>query len=199
MAGAITTGHRAASSVAVTTSSDWPRATRAMTLAVAGASRMSCAQSPRKTCGSAASEPGHTEVRTGCPVTPWKVGGPTKRAAELVIATRTSLPAWVSAEARSASLYAAIPPATSSAMRRPRSSWGTGVGSSGISTVQVCGARLLNDPENLIHRPVEIVVNDQVVVVRRVLHLVLGDHRPRRLFLCALGVALGGAPHELDR
>ncbi len=132
IAGAITIGERAASSVAVTTSSDCPRAARAMTLAVAGASRITCAQSPRKTCGSGASDPGHTDVSTGWPVTPWKVGGPTKRAAELVIATRTSLPACVSADARSASLYAAIPPATSSAMRRPRSSWGTGVGSSGI-------------------------------------------------------------------
>ena len=132
IAGAITTGHRAASSVAVTTSSERPLAIRPITLAVAGATRISWAQSPRNTCGSGLPVADHMPVRTGLPVTPWKDGGPTKRVAEGVIATRTSHPACVRAEARSTTLYAAMPPETSSAMRKPRSSSGTGVGSSGI-------------------------------------------------------------------
>src|ERR1700758_4143835 len=102
------------------------------------------------------------------------------------MATRTSHPACVRAEARSASLYAAMPPATSSAMRRPRSSSGTGVGSSGMSRTHV-----LNDGKHLVHRAVEIVVDHDVVVVRGVLHLCLSDHLPRRLLLGALGVAGG--------
>ena len=114
-------------------SSERPPAIRPTTLAVAGATRISCAQSPRNTCGSGKLPPPHIPVCTRLPVTPSNVGGPTKRVAEEVIATRTSLPAWTRAEARSTTLYAAIPPETRSAMRRPRSSSGTGVGSRGIA------------------------------------------------------------------
>ena len=104
IAGATTTGQRAASRVAVTMSSDWPREARAITFAVAGASRITCAQSPRNTCGSGESPCAHRPVTTGWPVTPSNDGGPTNRVAEAVIATRTSQPAWVRAEARSTSL-----------------------------------------------------------------------------------------------
>src|SRR5439155_100955 len=105
IAGAITTGHRAASKVAVTMSSERPAAIRPTTLAVAGATRISCAQSPRNTCGSGEVPPPHSPVWTRLPVTPSNVGGPTKRVAEDVIATRTSLPAWTKADARSTTLY----------------------------------------------------------------------------------------------
>ncbi len=132
MAGAITTGHRAASKVAVTMSSERPPATRPITFAVAGARRMSWAQSPSATCGSGDPSADHRPVSTGLPVTPWKLGGPTKRIADDVIATRTWQPACVSADARSTTLYAAMPPDTSSARRRPCSSSGTGVWSRGI-------------------------------------------------------------------
>ena len=104
IAGATTTGEREASTVAVTMSSDWPFAIRPMTFAVAGASSTSCAQSPRNTCGSGAPPGAHRPVSTGLPVTPRKEGAPTKRVAEGVMATRTWLPAWVRAEARSTSL-----------------------------------------------------------------------------------------------
>ncbi len=77
---------------------------RPITFAVAGATTISCAQSPRKTCGSGLPVADHIPVRTGLPVTPWKLGGPTKRIADGVIATRTSHPACASAEARSTTL-----------------------------------------------------------------------------------------------
>jgi len=70
IAGATTTGPRAARSVAVTMSSDWPLAARLITFAVAGASRLTCAQSPRKTCGSGGPSPDQSPVSTGLPVTP---------------------------------------------------------------------------------------------------------------------------------
>ena len=132
IAGAITTGHREASTVAVTMSSERPLATRPMMLAVAGASRISWAQSPRDTWGSGEPSVAHSPVSTGLPVTPWKDGAPTNRVADGVIATRTSQPACMSAEARSTTLYAAMPPETRSASRTPRSSSGTGVGSRGM-------------------------------------------------------------------
>ena len=85
-------------------SSELPPATRPITFAVAGASRMSWAQSPIATCGSGDPSADQRPVSTELPVTPWNDGGPTKRIAEGVIATRTWQPAWVSAEARSTTL-----------------------------------------------------------------------------------------------
>ena len=104
MAGATTMGLRAASTVAVTMSSERPPAIRPMTFAVAGATRISCAQSPRKTWGSGVFPPPHIPVWTGMPVTPSNVGAPTNRVADGVIATRTSQPDWTSADARSTTL-----------------------------------------------------------------------------------------------
>src|SRR5207249_4687690 len=62
IAGATTTGQRAASSVAVTMSSERPVAILPITLAVAGTRRMSCAQSPRETCGSGEPSAAHSPV-----------------------------------------------------------------------------------------------------------------------------------------
>ena len=85
-------------------SSERPPAILPITLAVAGATRIACAQSPSATWGSGETPPPHRPVWTACPVTPSKLGGPTKRIAEAVMATRTSQPAWVSAEDRSTTL-----------------------------------------------------------------------------------------------
>src|ERR1700693_5330819 len=196
IAGATTTGHRAASSVAVTMSSERPLATRPMTLAVAGARRISWAQSPSDTCGSGAPSDAHRPVSTGPPVTPRNEGGPTKRVADGVIATRTWQPACVRAEARSTILYAAMPPDTSRARRTPRNSEGTGVGSRGMGlSLRLPG--LLNDGQDLRDRSFELVVHHDVVVAPGVLHLSGGNlsagvHVRRRL-----GVALFLAPHQL--
>src|SRR5437899_1632857 len=196
IAGATTTGPRDASSVAVTMSSDWPLATRLMMFAVAGASSVTCAQSPRNTCGSAGPSAAHRPVSTGLPVTPWNEAAPTNRVAEAVIATLTSAPAWVSAEARSTILYAAIPPATRIAMRRPRSSFGTGAGSSGMG-LSLALARSLDDLEHFPHRALEIVVDHHVVEVGSQGHLVLGDALPRRALSCVLAVPFRTPPEEL--
>src|SRR5438105_4669394 len=177
MAGATMTGHRAARSVAVTMSSERPPAMRPRTFAVAGATRISCAQSPRKTCGSGGLPPPHIPVWTEPPVTPSKVGGPTNRVADGVIPTRTSLPAWTSADARSTTLYAAIPPVIKSTMRRPRSSSGTGVGSSGMRlSLPLSGAP--DDFEDLLHRGFHVVIRHHVLVIRGVCHLALRDLAP---------------------
>jgi len=104
MAGASTSGPRAASTVALTMSSARPSASLAMVLAVAGASSSSCAQSPSWTCGSGSELGAQRSTSTGLPVTPRKVAAPMKRLAAADMATRTAQPAWVMAEARSASL-----------------------------------------------------------------------------------------------
>ena len=104
IAGARTVGQRAASSVAATRSSARPWAARASVSAVAGATRASCAQSPSSTWGSAGPSASNRSVRTGLPVRPWNVTGPTKRVAAAVIATRTSQPACTRPETRSATL-----------------------------------------------------------------------------------------------
>jgi len=104
MAGATTTGQRAARTVAVTRSSEWPPASLATRLAVAGATSAPWAQSPSATCGSATPELAKRSPWTGLPVSPMKVAAPMNRPAEAVIATFTSQPAWTSWETRSATL-----------------------------------------------------------------------------------------------
>src|SRR5262245_1222101 len=179
IAGATTTGQRAASSVAVTMSSERPAAIRPTTFAVAGATRISCAQSPSATCGSGEPSADQRPVSASCPVTPWNVEGPTKRIAEGVIATRTCDPDWVRAEARSTTLYAAMPPETSSAMRSPRSWSGTGVGSSGTAGLSLRRSVTADHLEDLARRSVDVVIRDHVVEVGRVLHLTHRDLAPR--------------------
>src|SRR6266567_239500 len=67
-------------------------------------------------------------------------------------------------------------------MRRPRSSSGTGVGSSGIgvSRLSLRRPRTADQVEDLARRAVDVVVGDDMVVVGRVGHLFLGDLPPRR-------------------
>src|SRR5690606_20460561 len=89
-------------------------------LAVAGATTIRSAQRASSMWPIAASAAGsHSEVRTGCPDSAWKVCAPTKRCAFSVIATRTPPPASRRRRTRSAALYAAMPPHTHSRMRRP--------------------------------------------------------------------------------
>src|SRR6266566_1472310 len=196
IAGATTTGPRDASSVAVTMSSDSPLATRLMMFAVAGARSVTCAQSPRNTCGSAGPSAAHRPVSTGLPQTSWKEAAPTNRAADAVIATLTCAPAWVSAEARSTILYAAIPPATSKAMRRPFSSSGTSAWSSGMG-LSLALTRSANDRQHLPYGTLEVVVNHDVVEVGCDGHLGLRNALPRRTILGVLAVPLRPAPQEL--
>src|SRR3979411_2707240 len=90
-----------------------------------------------------------------------------------------------------------MPPATSSAMRSPRSSLGTGVGSSGMG-LSLALARFLDDLEHLAGCALEVVVDHDEVVLRRVLHLSLRDLAP----LCHLLLGIGAraqllAPDEL--
>src|SRR5712692_456172 len=93
-----------------------------------------------------------------------------------------------------------MPPDTSSAMRRPRSSSGTGVASSGIAVrLSLALPRILNERQDLGHRTLELVVDDHVIVVRRVSHLDLGDLAPRQQLLERLAVAQLLAPLECLR
>src|SRR3989440_2959926 len=67
-----------------------------------------------------------------------------------------------------------MPPDTSTAMRRPRSSSGIGVGSRGTAlSYALAGA--FDDPADLGHRALDVVVGHHVLVLARVLHLALGD------------------------
>src|SRR5436309_4987598 len=155
---------------------------------------------------------------TGCPETPWKAAGPTTRVAEAVMATRTSQPAWVSCETRSGTLYAAIPPETRTAMRNPRTWSGTGAGSIGMfchlgpipsgraeGPPRQAGRRhthlgtppplLADDLLDLLEGPLEVVVDDHVVVPVGVGHLLFGRllalvHRQPRLAVALLAPAL---------
>src|SRR5258708_24997921 len=99
-----------------------------------------------------------------------------------------------------------MPPETSSAMRRPRRSSGTGVGSRGTAlSYALAGA--VDDPQDFPHRPLDVVVGHDVLVLLRVLHLPFGDLAPRgqvlgRLTsatLLALLELLLGRRHDEDR
>src|SRR5690348_10528365 len=90
-------------------------------------------------------------------------------------------------------------------MRRPRSSSGTGVGSSGTAALSYALAGAVDDPPDLLHRPLDVVVGHDVLVFGRVLHLSLGDLPPRGQVLGRLAPApllalfqlvLGGRHHE---
>ena len=73
--------------------------------ALAGATRMRSAQRASSMWPMAASAPSsHSELRTGLPVSAWKVSGVTKRIADSVMTTCTSAPASCSRRARSAAL-----------------------------------------------------------------------------------------------
>src|SRR5437660_250870 len=194
IAGATTTGQRAASTVAATRSSAWPLASRATRSAVAGATSATCAQSPSSTCGSGGPAGANRSVWTGRPDRPWNVAGPTNRVAAAVIATRTSQPAWTSRETTSATLYAAIPPETSTATRRPRRAAGTSAGSSGLTALPPLA---LQDLLDLGHRPPGVVVQHHVVVPGRVAHLDLGQPLAGRHRLRRLAGPPGPAPQQL--
>src|SRR4029077_1119135 len=145
---------------------------------------------------SAAPSAPHRPVSTELPVTPLNEGAPTKRIADAVMATRTWPPACVRADARSTSLYAAIPPETSSATRIPRSSSGTGVGSRGMN-LSLALARLADDREHLGDGLVQVLVDDHVIVIARVRHLFLRDPPALGHVLVRLAAAQLLAPHEL--
>src|SRR2546421_13006951 len=67
-----------------------------------------------------------------------------------------------------------MPPDTSTAMRRPRSSSGIGVGSRGTAlSYALAGA--FDDPADLGHRARDVVVGHHVLVLAPVLHLAVGD------------------------
>src|SRR5437899_4867833 len=59
-------------------------------------------------------------------------------------------------------------------MRRPRSSSGTGVGSSGMG-LSYAPARVLDDLADLAHRPLDVVVHHDVAVLLGVGHLAFAD------------------------
>src|SRR5215472_17200845 len=194
MAGATTTGQRAASTVAATRSSACPRARRATRSAVAGATSATRTQSPSSTCGSGGPSGANRSVWTGRPVRPWNVAGPTNRVAAAVIATRTSQPAWTSRDTTSATLYAAIPPETRTATRRPRTGPGTSAGSSGLTALPPLAVQ---DREDLPHRPLRVVVDHHVVVVRREAHLDLRQALSGLPHLGRLAAPAGTAPQQL--
>src|SRR5215472_185182 len=197
MAGATTTGQRAASTVAATRSSACPWVRRATRSAVAGATSATRAQSPSSTCGSGGPSAANRSVWTGRPVRPWNVAGPTNRVAAAVIATRTSHPAWTSRETTSATLYAAMPPDTSTATRRPRTAAETSAGSSGLIALPAPAALALQDREDLPHGPLCVVVHHDVIVFRRKAHLDFGQTLPRLHDLGSLAAAPCPAPQQL--
>src|SRR6202022_4365797 len=67
-----------------------------------------------------------------------------------------------------------MPPVTKRAMRRPLSSSGTGVRSSGMG-LSLPLARLLDDFHQLARRAFDVVVHHEVVVAGRVRHLSFSD------------------------
>src|SRR5919109_1114141 len=81
-------------------------------------------------------------------------------------------------------------------MRRPRSSSGTGVGSSGTG-LSYAPPGGVDDLADLAHCALDIVVGHDVLVLRCVLHLALGDLAPRRQVLGRLAAALLLAMLEL--
>src|SRR5437660_7164688 len=67
-----------------------------------------------------------------------------------------------------------MPPDTSTATRRPRSSSGMGVVSNGTAlSYALAGA--FDDPADFGHRALDVVVGHHVLVLARVLHLALRD------------------------
>src|SRR5439155_26195610 len=72
-----------------------------------------------------------------------------------------------------------MPPETSRATRRPRSSSGTGVGSSGTSGLSLRRPRVADQVQDLARRPLDVVVGDHVVVVGGLGHLALSDPAAR--------------------
>src|SRR2546430_17651849 len=109
--------------------------------------------------------------------------------ADEVIATRTRAPAWVSAEARSTTLYAAIPPEINRAIRIPRSSLGTGVGSSGMG-LSYAPPGVFDDLTDLADRTLDVGIRHHVLVLRRVCHLASSDLPPRSQVLALLAASL---------
>src|SRR5207253_7195095 len=116
--------------------------------------------------------------------------------ADEVIATRTRAPAWVSAEARSTTLYAAIPPEINRAIRIPRSSLGTGVGSSGMG-LSYAPPGVFDDLTDLADRTLDVVIRHHVLVLRRVCHLASGDLPPGSQILRRLAASLHLTPLQL--
>ena len=105
IAGAISTGQRAASSRVVRKSSATPWAALAMRLAVAGATTMAAARSASATCSTASSLCGSKRsVSTGRPDSVRKVRGPTKARACSVRQTVTVAPRRASSRSRSTAL-----------------------------------------------------------------------------------------------
>ena len=78
-----------------------PLASLARLFAVAGATQATVAHFGQSMWAIASSK---VEVRTGLPVRPAKVTGPTKRVALSLITTRTSQPAFVASEVSSQAL-----------------------------------------------------------------------------------------------
>ena len=119
IAGAMTRGAAVASAVAVSRLSEMPSASLAMVLAVAGAMTMASARVARSmwpTCSSVGAS--NMSVNTGRWVRAAKVTVEMRRAALSVRMTSTMAPCCVSFDARSAALYAAMPPVTPSTTRR---------------------------------------------------------------------------------
>ena len=103
MAGAITTGHRAVSSVFVRRSSARPCAALASRLAVAGATTTRSACWPSRTCGTSWTS-WKTSVRTGRPDSASHVGAPTNFSAASVGTTVTWWPDSVNRRTSEAAL-----------------------------------------------------------------------------------------------
>jgi hypothetical protein len=112
IAGASTTVPSAQASVASTTSSASPLASRAIRFVLAGATTISSAQSASSTWISPGYAGSHRSVTVFCPVSPVNVIAPTKRVALGVIATRTFAPRRPSSRTSSTALKAAMPPLT---------------------------------------------------------------------------------------
>src|SRR5690349_14598527 len=89
-----------------------------------------------------------------------------------------------------------MPPETRSAMRSPRSSSGTGVGSNGMP-LRYAPSRSLDQHEDLVGGAVDVVVGDDMVVARGVGHLLLGDLAARLEVLPRLAASVLAALSEL--
>jgi hypothetical protein len=120
--GASSSGARVASATAVTASSAMPAASRAIRLAVAGATIIRSARSATRIWPMSCSCPGSTSsVITARPLSAWNVNAPTNFWARRVITTVTSAPALVNRRTSSQALYAAMPPPTATTISAPAS------------------------------------------------------------------------------